>query len=57
MHFPTCHSNYPEKVPGERAQQLQRVDLDEGDWVDVCVDCGAVIAQSITQSYKEEEGV
>lgn len=40
QHFPTCHANYPEKVPGERAQQIEEDDLGD-EVVRTCVDCGA----------------
>jgi len=45
-HFPSCNPNYPEKTKGEPAQALQRIDLVDDEWVDICVDCGATIRAS-----------
>lgn len=42
-HFPTCRSDYPEKLSGEKPRALQFIDLEDGEWVKVCVDCGATI--------------
>jgi len=50
-HHPNCNPNYPEKVEGEAPQQLQLIDLGDGEWVKQCVDCGAVIESNV----KEEE--
>lgn len=41
QHFPTCTAKYPEKLRNERPRQLTRVDLDDGEYVMQCVDCGA----------------
>jgi len=43
QHYSNCSADYPEKVATESPQQLTRIDLGGGDWVDQCVDCGAVI--------------
>lgn len=40
-HFPNCTHEYPEKVPGEKAQKLEKIDLDDHEYVLQCVDCGA----------------
>lgn len=50
-HHKNCHANYPEKVPGERPQQLTRLDIGDGEDVLQCVDCGAfVVVPSLTES-------
>ena len=43
VHFPTCRADYPEKSDGEAPQALTRIDLTDGEWVEQCVDCGAII--------------
>jgi ssDNA-binding Zn-finger/Zn-ribbon topoisomerase 1 len=40
-HFPTCRATYPEKPEDELPQQIAEIELDEGDVVLQCVDCGA----------------
>lgn len=41
VHFPGCTADYPEKAEGEAPQAIHRQELDEGEWVLTCVDCGA----------------
>jgi hypothetical protein len=42
IHHPNCSADYPEKVEGEPPQHITRQILDDGYWVDTCVDCGAI---------------
>jgi len=39
-HHATCTPNYPEKVPGEKPQHVQIIEMD-GEEVHQCTDCGA----------------
>lgn len=48
-HFPSCNADYPEKVPGEVPRQTTHVDLGDGEWVDQCVDCGAILASKFNE--------
>jgi hypothetical protein len=43
-HYPNCTADYPEKPEGEQAQPVVRIDLEDGEWVDQCGDCGAILA-------------
>ena len=40
-HWATCSPDYPEKPAGEAAQERTLIDLDDGTYASVCVDCGA----------------
>lgn len=40
-HYLGCTSNYPEKPANEAPQQIEREILEDGYYVDTCVDCGA----------------
>lgn len=53
-HYPTCRADYPEKPEYELPQQATRIDLGDGEWVDQCVDCGAVLAYHFVKS--DEDG-
>lgn len=44
-HYDSCTPDYPEKAKGEAPQATTHIDLTEGEWVDVCNDCGAVMAR------------
>jgi len=46
-HYPNCRADYPEKPEGEKAQQIESLDMGDGETVYQCVDCGAfVVVQS-----------
>lgn len=40
-HYETCHADYPEKPDGEPPQFIVKMDLEDGDVVHQCSDCGA----------------
>jgi hypothetical protein len=40
-HYPGCTGDYPEKPEGEKAQQIETLDIGDGEVVHQCVDCGA----------------
>jgi hypothetical protein len=40
-HHPSCTANYPEKPEREEAQGIQEIELDGGETIQQCVDCGA----------------
>ena len=40
VHHPGCTADYPEKGP-EPPQHITREQLEDGFYVDTCVDCGA----------------
>lgn len=44
-HYESCTPDYPEKPKDEAPQPISRVDLGDGEWVDLCGDCGAVMAK------------
>ena len=42
-HWPSCRSDYPEKVEGERPRQINCMDIGDGERVFTCVDCGSSV--------------
>lgn len=40
-HYENCTDNYPEKPVGEKAQMIMAIDLEDGNEVCICADCGA----------------
>ena len=45
LHYPTCRADYPGKPDEEAAQDLRIIELDDGDIVFFCVDCGAYVSR------------
>ena len=45
QHYPGCTADYPEKVDGEAPQAIQVVEIDDGEEVHQCVDCGAFVIE------------
>jgi hypothetical protein len=45
-HYPNCSADYPEKPEGEPAQHIIRIDLEDGEYVLQCSDCGAYVVES-----------
>lgn len=42
-HFPKCTANYPEKPVRERPQKIMEINIDDGEVVLQCSDCGAFV--------------
>jgi hypothetical protein len=40
-HYPSCHSDYPEKPEGEAPQSTTDTVLEDGTIIRTCNDCGA----------------
>jgi predicted RNA-binding Zn-ribbon protein involved in translation (DUF1610 family) len=43
QHYPGCTADYPEKPEGEAAQRIMEIDIEDGEKVLQCVDCGAFV--------------
>lgn len=41
QHFDSCRSDYPEKPEGDAPRKIIDVDIDNGETVHQCSDCGA----------------
>lgn len=53
-HFPSCTPNYPEKPKGEKPQQINPMDIGDGETAWTCVDCGAfVVTDTVFPKVKE----
>jgi hypothetical protein len=42
-HWPTCTADYPEKAAGEYPQEIQSIDVGDGETWFSCVDCGSSV--------------
>jgi hypothetical protein len=49
QHYPGCTADYPEKPEGEAAQRIMEIDIEDGEKVLQCVDCGAFVAGNIAK--------
>ena len=49
-HHSTCHADYPEKVEGEKAQEITCIDIGNDEEVVQCNDCGAYEIQKSSSS-------
>ena len=43
QHYPGCRPDYPEKPPHEPPQPIITMDIDDGEVVHQCGDCGAFV--------------
>lgn len=43
VHYPGCNADYPEKPEGQQPQQIETLDIGDGEVVHQCVDCGAYV--------------
>ncbi|KKK87776.1 hypothetical protein LCGC14_2749880, partial [marine sediment metagenome] len=54
LHYPTCRADYPGKPDEEAAQDLRIIELDDGDIVFFCVDCGAYASREEDMDEKAQ---